>query len=241
MYRPLEEHFTLVYFDPRGMGGSSPARKDEDRGAAAVRADFEALRQHLGLSKVSVIGWSNGATNLILLASEYPESIENAIFVHGTASFNEEESKPIAERYPDLTEAFARFYGEMTQSSYTEAEQNARVKTFDTEVWFPYLYHDLEAGKKAVPEIFEDAEFSWAHAQATNQEWATFDFRDRLPAIRARSLVIAGGHDIVPPAKVQEIADGITGAEFIVFENSGHFAPVEEPEKFVRTVLDFLR
>jgi proline iminopeptidase len=241
MYRPLEEHFTLVYFDPRGMGGSGPATDEADRGPAAVRADFEALRQHLDLSKVSVIGWSNGATNLIWLASEYPESIENAIFVHGTASFSEEELKPIEERYPDLTEAFAGFYSEMTGASYTEAEQNARVKTFDTEVWFPYLYHDLEAGKKVVPEIFRDAEFSWAHAQATNQEWATFDFRDRLSAIRARSLVIAGRHDIVPPSKVQEIADGIAGSEFVVFENSGHFAPVEEPEKFVSTVLDFLR
>jgi pimeloyl-ACP methyl ester carboxylesterase len=26
MYRPLEGHLTIVYFDPRGMGGSTPAR-----------------------------------------------------------------------------------------------------------------------------------------------------------------------------------------------------------------------
>jgi proline iminopeptidase len=241
LYRPLEESFTLVYFDPRGMGRSTPARAESDRGPEAVRADFEALRRHLGLTKVSAIGWSNGASNLIVLAAENPEAIENAIFVHGTASFALEELKPLEERYPDLTEAFAGFYGEMMESSESEAEQNARVKAFDTEVWFPYLYHDLEAGKKAIPEIFRDAGFSWAHAQQTNKEWATFDFRDRLAAIRARSLVIAGRHDIMPPSKVQEIADGIAGSEFIVFEDSGHFSPVEEKERFVSTVLEFLR
>ena len=43
LYRPLEERLTLVYFDPRGMGASSPARTDADRGMAAVREDFHAL------------------------------------------------------------------------------------------------------------------------------------------------------------------------------------------------------
>src|SRR5512143_3066916 len=44
MYRPLEEKLTLVYFDPRGMGESGPVREESDRGLAAVRADFQALR-----------------------------------------------------------------------------------------------------------------------------------------------------------------------------------------------------
>ena len=52
MYRPLEEKLTLVYFDPRGMGGSGPVREESDRGLAAVRADFQALRAHLKLQKV---------------------------------------------------------------------------------------------------------------------------------------------------------------------------------------------
>ncbi|HYN03208.1 MAG TPA: alpha/beta hydrolase, partial [Vicinamibacteria bacterium] len=53
MYRPLEEKLTLVYFDPRGMGGSGPVRDESDRGLAAVRADFQALRAHLKLEKVN--------------------------------------------------------------------------------------------------------------------------------------------------------------------------------------------
>jgi pimeloyl-ACP methyl ester carboxylesterase len=89
--------------------------------------------------------------------------------------------------------------------------------------------------------VFRDARFSWAHAEYTNKQWASLDLRDRLPLIRARSLVIAGRHDMLPPSRVQEIADGIEGAEFLVFEESGHFAPVEETEKFVRTAVDFLR
>ena len=87
LYRPLEQHMTMVYFDPRGMGGSEAAREETDLGAAAVREDFHALREHLGLERVHAIGWSNGASNLMLLASEHPDTIDAAVFLHGIASF----------------------------------------------------------------------------------------------------------------------------------------------------------
>jgi pimeloyl-ACP methyl ester carboxylesterase len=241
MYRPLEAHVTLVYFDPRGMGGSGPVREESDLGPDAVREDFDALRKHLGLEKVNAIGWSNGASNLIALAAERPEAIEAAVFVHGNASFLPEDEQKIVERYPDLIKAFGEFSKEMAESEFSAEERNARVKAFNTEVWFPYLFANRKAGKQKLSEVFRDARFSWAHAEYTNKHWGSPDLRDRLPLIRARSLVIAGRHDMLPPSRVQEIADGIEGAEFLVFEASGHFAPVEEREKFVQTVVDFLR
>ncbi len=240
MYRPLEAHLTLVYFNPRGMGGSGPVQEESDLGPTAVREDFEALRKHLGLEKVNAIGWSNGANNLIVLASENPDAIEAAVFLHGNASFLPEDEKRIVENHPDLVTSFGEFRREMDAFAASVEERNARVKAFNTEVWFPYLFADREAGKRKLPETFRDARFSWAHAEYTNKEWASPDFRDRLAGIRARSLVIAGRHDLMPPARTREIADGIEGAELVVLEESGHFAPVEETERFVRTVVDFL-
>lgn len=240
MYRPLEEHVTMVYFDPRGMGESGPVREERDLGPDAVREDFHALQKHLGLEKVHVIGWSNGATNLVLLASETPEAFSSAIFLHGNASFSREDGQKLEESYPELVRSFAEFQKEMAEGHSTPAEENARVKAFDTEVWFPWLFADHEAGKTRLPEIFRDAAFSWAHAQYTNAQFSLIDFRDRLPKITARSLVIAGRHDILPTDMVKEIADGIESSQFLIFEQSGHFAPVEEKEKFVRTVVDFL-
>ncbi|HSF16242.1 MAG TPA: alpha/beta fold hydrolase [Vicinamibacteria bacterium] len=241
MYRPLESRLTMVYFDPRGMGDSSEVKEGSDRGTAAVRADFHALRKHLGLERVNAIGWSNGATNLILLASENPDTFENAIFLHGNASFTREDGQQLAASYPELMEAFASFTKEMSDPGLTEDERNARTKTFDTEVWFPMMFADHGKGKEILPEVFADASFSWAHAQHANAEWPTLDLGDRLPSIRARCLVIAGRRDILPPEKAQEISDGVSGeADFAIFEDSGHFAPVEETEAFVRAVWNFL-
>lgn len=241
LYRPLEPHFTLVYFDPRGMGGSDAVRKEADLGPAAVREDFHALREHLELGRVHAIGWSNGASNLVLLASEQPEAFESAVFLHGVASFDDEDARAMRRRYPKLFAAFAEFHAEMETSGLPPKRQSSRAKAFDIEVWFPYMFADPEAGRRVLPSMYRDAEFSWVHARYTGKEWDTFDVRDRLPNIAARSLVITGKHDMTPPSKGEEIKAGIPNARHVLFENSGHFAPVEEPERFVDLIRTFLR
>ena len=239
-YRPLERYVTMVYFDPRGMGASGEAKTSEDLGAAAVRLDFHALREHLGLSKVNAIGWSNGASNLMLLAAEYPETIDAAIFLHGNATFTPEDAKTMSERFPTLMQELGRFQKEMDAAELTVVEQAARVRTFDTEIWFPYMLAEPDKNRKLLRELFRNTEFSWAHAQYANVEWPAFDARDDLTKITARSLVISGAHDILPPEKGREVSAGIADARFELFTASGHFAPLEEREKFVDVVVAFL-
>jgi len=240
MYRPLEERLTLVYFDPRGMGASGPAVKDEDRGLAAVRADFQALRAHLKLDKVSAIGWSNGAINLIWLAAERPETLASAIFVHGMASFTAEDVKEVAAKHPDLWKRYGAFLAEVQKPGLSDADKTALERKLWLDEYFPTLVADPAKGKGLIGEVFREAQLSWPHAAQTDKEAGTFDAREKLPGIHVRSLVIAGAHDMAPPVRVKPLADGLPDATFVVFERSGHFSPVEEPEAFRTVVFGFL-
>jgi proline iminopeptidase len=239
MYLPLEERLTVVYFDPRGMGGSGPVREDADRGRAAVRADFDALRQHLGLAKVSAIGWSNGAINLIWLAHDHPESLDSALFLHGVASFTEEDMKASAREHPELMKAYTALLEQVSDPDMPGAEKTARQRKVWLEDYFPILFADRAAAPAALEKVFGEADLSWPHAEYANRE-PFFDARDMLAAIPVRSLVMAGAHDMAPPGKVKELADGLPHSKFVVFPHSGHFAPVEEPGAFEAAVYDFL-
>jgi proline iminopeptidase len=242
LYRPLEERVTMVYFDPRGMGESDPIREESDMGMAAVRQDFDALRQHLGLDTVNAIGWSNGCTNLVLLASEYPSTLEGGIFLHGVASFTPEDMAEFITAHPRLMELYMKFQQEVIPDESLSAEEKTKeLRTLWLDEYFPLLLADPETAEAMVDAVFGDARFSALHADYSNQEMGdSYDLRDRLPQITARSLVIAGAQDAVAVAKVREIHDGLADSEFVVFESSGHFAPVEEPEAFKQTVWDFL-
>jgi pimeloyl-ACP methyl ester carboxylesterase len=64
----------------------------------------------------------------------------------------------------------------------------------------------------------------------------------RLPLIKVPTLVIWGRDDAVN--SLDEVgmptANAIPGARLIVYENTGHAVPVEQPERFPRDVVEFL-
>ena len=240
MLQGLEEKLTMVYFDSRGMGESDPIREESDMSMAAVRGDFDALRQHLGLEKVHAIGWSNGAGNLILLAIEHPEILSSATFVHGVASYTQEDAVEFSQRFAELTEKHMAFMQEMADESLTDEIRTERVKELWLTEFFPLQMADQEGGPALLDKAFSGAQFSWSHGQYANQESMGFDTREQLAAIPVRSLVIAGTHDMSPPEKVKVLADGLGDSVYVLFENSGHFVPLEEPALFETVVFDFV-
>jgi proline iminopeptidase len=68
-----------------------------------------------------------------------------------------------------------------------------------------------------------------------------YDVRPLLGVIKAPTLIIAGRHDwITPPTQSEEILRLMPGAEYVVFEQSGHMPFVEEQQGFLDVVRRFL-
>ena len=67
------------------------------------------------------------------------------------------------------------------------------------------------------------------------------ELEDRLAEIGHPVLVLAGRHDrTCPPEAAEVMAAGIPGAELEIFEHSGHMTFVEETERYLEVVRDFL-
>ena len=67
------------------------------------------------------------------------------------------------------------------------------------------------------------------------------DLRPRLKDIRVPTLVIVGRHDFITNvAMAEEMVKRIPNARLEIFEDSGHFALVEEPDHFHRVVQEFV-
>lgn len=237
----LEDHLTMIYFDARGMGESGPAAADEDLSIAAVREDFQRLREHLGLERVHALGWSNGATNLVYLAHERPETLASAIFVHGIARFAPADMQAMEARRPELFRQFAAAQERLESGDLSAEEQDQVLRELYLESWFPRMLADPARTRERLNRAFADAELSWRHARYAQQEVPELDQRALLGEIPVPSLVIAGGHDALPPERTEELATGLPRARFVVFDGSGHFAPIEEPHRFVDLVTTFLQ
>ncbi len=68
------------------------------------------------------------------------------------------------------------------------------------------------------------------------------DFSARLKEIEIPALVIGGRFDrVCLPKYVLLFRKFMPDAKFVMFENSGHFPYIEEPQKFYETIDAFLR
>lgn len=67
------------------------------------------------------------------------------------------------------------------------------------------------------------------------------DMTDMLPHITVPTLVLVGAEDAIStPAEMQQIADAIPGAEFVVIPDSGHMTTVENPAATSAALVKFV-
>lgn len=67
-----------------------------------------------------------------------------------------------------------------------------------------------------------------------------WDVTHRLSDISTPTLVLSGRYDEATPTVVRPIADGIPGAEWVIFEASSHMPHIEEKDRYLQVVGDFL-
>lgn len=68
------------------------------------------------------------------------------------------------------------------------------------------------------------------------------DQTDLLPSIKVPTLIIVGSEDAITPLADSEAMNvKIEGSRLAVVEGAGHLSNVEQPEKFNRALVDFLR
>ena len=75
------------------------------------------------------------------------------------------------------------------------------------------------------------------HVIGSIRNWTIID---RLDRIRAPTLLISGRYDEATQAVVQPFADRIQDVSWEIFENSSHVPHIEETDRVMRVVNDFL-
>ena len=80
---PLAAYHTLLFYDQRGAGRSSLVADSAALDGLRFAEDLESLRQHFGLTRVTLLGHSWGAAVAALYASRYPDRIARLLIVDG--------------------------------------------------------------------------------------------------------------------------------------------------------------
>jgi proline iminopeptidase len=233
---PLADELQLIYVDHRGTGRSSEAADPESYRLDQMADDLEALRRHLGLERVDVMGNSYGGFITLTYALRHPGSVGRLCLV-GTAA---------SHRFGDAAMANLEARGTAAQKDAVAREMAGEVTTPAefTELWqtiMPLYFHayDDALGRQIVARIRGNPVTS---ATMFRIDMPCYDVEDRLGSITAPTLITVGRHDwVTPPGESELLAARIPGSELVIYEHSGHFPFIEEREKFIDDVRAFSR
>ena len=236
---PLGDHYRLILVDQRSQGRSDQA-PESTWTLEQMAADVSALARALGLERYAVLGHSYGAFVALQHAVAFPGHAAQTIISSGIPS-----SRFLAHVEHNLQTFEPQELREQVAGSW------AREGSARTQADFESIMHDQLPFHFADPRDPRIAEYEARTAGTVyaplvlqhfaRQEYGGIEVEDRLGAVTQPVLVLTGRYDRVCSAEAaQATAAGIPNAELVVFEHSAHMAFVEEQERYLAVVREFL-
>lgn len=229
----LDSRRRLIRLDPRGCGRSAVPAERASCAFGAQAEDVEALREHLGLDAVDLLGHSAGALTAQRYAAQFPGRVRSLVLV-----------TPVGRgaREPDASELAAIRAARAGEPWYADAAEAERLLA--------------AGGGDAAALARRITPFFWGTWDATAQA-AAFDpelapaapwMRDAFYAgagearpVPVPVLVVAGARDgMIGTAPARLVAELHPRARLEVMAGVGHRPWVERPAEFAALVGEFI-
>ena len=212
----LEAERTLLMLDPRGTGDSDRPRDDPRYDLEDYAADVEAVREHLDLERLDLLGHSHGGFVAMVWAGAYPDRVDRLI---------------LANTAPRFTDAIRT--RRMERAARHQGQPYERAGA---------VMAPVGADITPIADAFRRSGFNSRAIKHFNGRIAGgMDLRPQLARIEAPTLVIACEHDAFNAA-TDEIARALPNATVATIPGADHFAYLEPDGRapWSRAALDFL-
>jgi pimeloyl-ACP methyl ester carboxylesterase len=225
MIQRLSKKFKLVVFDNRGAGRTDLS--DRRYTIKLFADDTSSLMDALGISRAHVLGFSMGGMITQELVLNCPKKVEKLVLC--STHCGGRESVPPSK---DVTGML------IADRSALSPEEIARM-TIPLLLTEDFTKKNPDSVELMIQQILKAPISNEAFMRQLNAI-LEFDVYDRLPEVRAPTLILHGKQDIlVPPENGSILAKAIPNAKLVYFRNSAH-GLIEEMEIMMHVILGFL-
>ena len=247
----LARRLRVIGVDQRGTLRSDPLPAEPALTAELLIADFEALRERLGIVSWAILGHSDGGGYALQYVTSHPEAVQAVIFdcPCWDADLTDRNRLPhVAHRLDalgqradaDRCRELAAKPGRLTAADETYVAAQALGPHY-----MELFFH--EPGRAAdFSQILEDSDFAEEQWERGHSHLALLPgmYETRLsllPDITRPSLLLHGADDMVTaPQMLAQFSKSVAGGTVRTFDRSGHFAYLEEAAEYCEVVTDFV-
>lgn len=236
---PLTRERSMIFLDPRGSGRSDRPRDSAAMSCREMANDIDGIRQILGLDTVDIIGHSHGGAIAIEFAARYPEHVDRMVLVDSQLmGFGAE---AVVAGFVEAARDDRRYRRAARHAGLPVPRTDKAFARFLANLLPMYFFNPRPVLAQCLDHLAGRIRADTFHALAAAERALSLNQAAILHQIRSKTLILVGRHDWICPVEVSErIRAGIHSSTIEVFESSGHFPWLEEPEHFFPIVADFL-
>lgn len=236
----LAAHVRLVLLDYRGTRASGTPADTSSYRCDRLVDDVEALREHLGLHRMSLLAHSGGANLAVLYAARHPERVDRLVLVTpstyavGISATSDVRRAVVRLRQDEpWYESAAAAFERVAAGQGTDRDGDAITPlTYGRWDAVAQDHHAKQAGRRnaVAAEVF-----------GSEGAYDPPSTRACLAALHAPVLLLAGEWDVAaPPPVMAELAALFADATLVVQPAAGHSPWLDDPAAFTATVAQFL-
>lgn len=223
LFEELTGDYRAIAIDLRGHGLSSAPEDPAAYTIEALAGDVAALLDHLDVDICALVGSSFGGMVALQFAVTWPERLAGLVLSDTSAAFDHPDYD---ERYRQREAAIAEFAGTVDRFGPAEAGKRAARSVDD-----PFLAQGI---RDRYARMSRNGILGCARARRERP--------NLLPVIGERLtipvLICIGEEDPVRGA-CDVMARELPGARYLVFKDTGHSIPIQQPGLFARELLRF--
>ena len=215
----------VLAFDNRGAGQSTQV--DEPISTEDMARDTLALMDEVGIDRAHVVGRSMGGAIAQHMALMAPERVHTLVVLASFAKLD-----PVGVRVLTNMREVLEWRGDWGDHARHSVANFVSPAFFNENPETIAQIEGLIGGETRLPACYI----------RQNHACLEHDTLDRLGEIGCPTLILAGGRDpICSLTATGWMQDGFPDAEAVIFEESSHFFLIEQPERFMGVMGDWLR
>ncbi|HXZ33214.1 MAG TPA: proline iminopeptidase-family hydrolase [Terriglobales bacterium] len=250
---PLIRHYRVIFIDERGSGRSQKLEDPSGYTIENMVEDVEAVRQALGLGKISLLGHSYGGALAQAYALKYQRNLSHLILAStwsSTVAMNQVFVRMKQNMPPELRERIDTLEARGLFGHGKDYEKNRYSNDYMIAAWgegyFPYVYHNHPDPNY---DPITQGNMSWdlyrkmwgEHGEyVIDGNLKSVEYTSRLRTIKVPTLVLVGEHDECDPSLSQTMHANVPGSKLVILPNAGHMTFVDQTGMFLKAVDSFL-
>ncbi|NQX98127.1 MAG: alpha/beta fold hydrolase [Flavobacteriales bacterium] len=241
-FQELAKEYQIIFYDQRGCGKTDFPKDTSSINILTYVEDLEAIRNHLKIEKLNLIGHSWGSLLAINYTKKYPKNLNRLILISPAPSTSDYYDDTFRNMQQKRSEEDTK---ELVKTMMSTGFEKREKESFKKAILLGDKVNLIDQSK--IEELYQPMDFTVNSSNnlmlinsLLERTYFNLNLIEGIDVISCPTIIIVGGLDNVPFASTQLLHESIENSQLEVIQKSCHYPFFESPKEFNAKINNFL-